>query len=489
MSVALRDLPLRTKLVLTAIGASMLLLSVATYVSFSYWKEQAVRTAEQQALLGAGSARAAVESALLYGQGDQARANLKRLRALSSVLGARVYGPDGTVLFSSDGDEVGRRFVGVWLPSPGELPEEGEAALSANGETVRAFLPVRTPHAAIIEVEFSVQAVKAAVDRGARFGLGLLIGSLLAFVAIVWLLLEREVVAPLGRVARAAAQAAGLDERAEDALGALRVSVAELIEQEAEAQRVATVLRQQLEQPAGLAQVGEIAAEMAHEFKRPLASVRTAMELLAEHVTDARGRELLGTVDQQLDRLTETMRDLFALAHPEALNFAVLDVRDVVDEALMQLSQHASVGAVEFRKFYEPDALTIWGDHRRLTQVAVNVMGNALEAMESGGVLTVRTRRLSGAVELSVEDTGPGIAAEDVERVLRPFYSTKERGTGLGLPLVARIVSAHGGRLSIEGERGRGTVVRLVFPDRSEAREAEVPSWQTPESSSLTTIG
>ena len=448
-----------------------------------------MRTAGQQALLGAASARAAVESALVYGQEDQARANLKRLRASADLLGARVYGAGGTVLFSSDGDEEGRRSVGVWLPSPAELPEEGQASLSADGKTVRAFLPVRTPHAAIIEVEFSVQRVKAAIDRGARFGLGLLIGSLLAFVAIVWLLLEREVVAPLGRVARVAAQAAGLEERGEDALGALKVSVAELIEQEAEAQRVATLRREQLEQQAGLAQVGEMAAEMAHEFKRPLASVRTAMELLSAHVKDVRGRELLVTVDQQLDRLTETMRDLFTLAHPEALEFARVDVRDVVDEALMQLSQHAGVEAVEFRKDYAPDALTVWADHRRLTQVVVNVMGNALEAMEKGGVLTVRTQRLGGAVELSVEDTGPGIAPEDVERVLRPFYSTKERGTGLGLPLVARIVSAHGGRLSIVGERGRGTSVRLVFPDRSGAQEAEVASWQTPESSSLTTIG
>ncbi|HEX9109525.1 MAG TPA: ATP-binding protein [Longimicrobiales bacterium] len=489
MSVRLRDLPLRTKLVITAIGATMLLLSVATYVSFSYWKDEAVRAAGQQALLGAASARAAVESALVYGQGDQARANLKRLRASGSVLWARVYAPDGTVLFSSDGYEEGRRFVGVWVPAPAELPEKGETSLAANGESVRAFLPVGTPRAAVIEVAFSVQPVEAAIDRGARFSLGLLIGSLLAFVAIVFVLLEREVVVPLGRVARAATQAAGLDERGEDELGALRVSLAELIEQEAQAQRAATLHRQEMERQAGLAQVGEIAAEMAHEFKRPLASVRIAMELLAGHVRDARGRELLRTVDQQLDRLTETMRDLFALAHPEALQFSAVDVRDVVDEALMQLSQHAGAAVVDFRKEYDPEALTIWGDHRRLTQVALNLIGNALEAMEGGGVLTVRTRRLAEAVELSVEDTGPGIAPGDVDRVLRPFYSTKERGTGLGLPLVARIVCAHGGQLAIEGEPGRGTTVRLVFPDPTVSKEAEVASWQTPESSSSTTIG
>jgi signal transduction histidine kinase len=103
-------------------------------------------------------------------------------------------------------------------------------------------------------------------------------------------------------------------------------------------------------------------------------------------------------------------------------------------------------------------------------------------------VLTVRTRASEDAIELSIGDTGPGIPPAEVERVLRPFYSTKELGTGLGLPLVARIVSAHEGHLLIEGEAGRGTTVRMVLPVRSVTPEPEVASWRTPGSSSLTTI-
>jgi signal transduction histidine kinase len=488
MTVRLTELPLRTKLVITAIGASMVLLGVSGYLSFRYWKQEALQAAGQQALLGATSARAAVESALIYGRQEQARGNLKRLYASAHVLHVRVYAPDGTILFAPDAEEEGRRLVGAWLPSPNELPDSGLWEATASGDAVRAFLPVRTPHAAIIEVEFSVGPLKAAIDRGARFGLGLLIGSLFAFVAILYMLLERELVAPLRRVVRSAARAAGVDPAGEDELGALQVSVAGLIAQEAQAQRRASAQQEQLVQQAGLAQVGEIAAEMAHEFKRPLASVRTAMQLLGEHVPDARGQELLAMVDEQLERLTETMRDMFALAHPEALRVEAMDVRDVVDEALMQLSGHTGVSSVELVKDYAPDALTVWGDRRRLGQAVGNLLANALEAMPEGGVLTVRTRASEDAVELSIGDTGPGIPPAEVERVLRPFYSTKELGTGLGLPLVARIVSAHEGRLLIEGEAGRGTTVRMVLPVRSVTPEPEVASWRTPGSSSLTTI-
>ena len=185
MTVRLRDLPLRTKLGITAIGAAMVLLGAASYLSFRYWKEEALQAAGQQALLGAASARAAVESAMVFGRPEQARGHLKRLQASGNVRRVRVYGADGTILFAPDAGEEGTRLVGVWLPSPTEIPDTGLVEATPDGEAVRAFLPVRTPHVAIIEVEFSVGPLKAAIDRGARLGMVLLIGALLAFVAIL----------------------------------------------------------------------------------------------------------------------------------------------------------------------------------------------------------------------------------------------------------------------------------------------------------------
>jgi signal transduction histidine kinase len=96
------------------------------------------------------------------------------------------------------------------------------------------------------------------------------------------------------------------------------------------------------------------------------------------------------------------------------------------------------------------------GDAARLEQAVLNLCVNAVEAMSEGGRLTITTRVTDGTVDLDVADTGVGIPPENVDKILKPFFSTKSFGTGLGLPLVARVVAAHGGRLWVESETGAG---------------------------------
>jgi signal transduction histidine kinase len=215
----------------------------------------------------------------------------------------------------------------------------------------------------------------------------------------------------------------------------------------------------------GLAQVGELAAEMAHEFKRPLASIQTAVSLLQqEYELDEGGREMLGAVHQQLDRLHETMQDLFSLAKPLVMEGEAVDLTDVLDEALAGLAGIAGIQQVEVDRAYGHERILVRGDARRLAQAFLNVLGNAVEAMPDGGHLTVSaTLRPDASVEVSITDTGHGLDPEAVERALRPFYSTKPLGTGLGLPLVARIVSAHRGGLAIESRPKHGTTVRITL--------------------------
>jgi signal transduction histidine kinase len=118
---------------------------------------------------------------------------------------------------------------------------------------------------------------------------------------------------------------------------------------------------------------------------------------------------------------------------------------------------------VEVERIYEGEP-HVAGDAQRLEQVALNLMLNAAEAMPEGGTLTVRLGVDAGCAVLEVADTGVGIPAEQVEKVFRPFYSTKPTGTGLGLALAARIIAAHEGAVHIESETGRGTTVRVVLP-------------------------
>jgi signal transduction histidine kinase len=231
--------------------------------------------------------------------------------------------------------------------------------------------------------------------------------------------------------------------------------------------------------------VGELAAEMAHEFKRPLATVRTALDLLQqEYVLDDRGQAVMGAVSQQLDHLAETMRDLFSLAKPVTLEAEEVGLSEALDDALFQMAGHPALAGVQVVRDYGAGNVRVPADRKRLEQAVLNLVLNAVEAMPKGGTLTLRTRG-EGAdlVEIEVQDTGVGIPAGELEKITLPFYSTKPSGTGLGLPLVARVVAAHGGMLLVESEPGRGTRVRVRLPARGvPVRMTEAASWQTQES-------
>lgn len=465
----LRAQPLRTKLILTAVGTAVVVFGVASSLTFRYWRQESVAAAEQQALLAAASVRSSVESAISAGEPARARSALRGLVDLESITGARVYGTDGRVLVSSDRDEEGERPVGVWLPSPRDLPSGGTARPTESGDGVNAFLPLTAGGAGILEVDFSLAPLEAAMDRAARLGLLLLIGSLAAVILIVATMLEREVVEPIGRMVDILGPEG---RRGSDEMEGLEQSVADLVRKGQEHER-------RLATQAGLAEVGEMAAEMAHEFKRPLASIRSAVMLLEqEYELNKEAQALLDAVDGQLGKLTETMQDLFALAKPVELESDQVNLRDAVDEGLVQLAGLVDTSKVHVERVYEPDLPPLQGDQHRLEQAALNVMLNAMEAMEEGGSLRIRLAREDDAVVAEFTDTGHGIPEEEIDKVVRPFYSTKPAGTGLGLPLVARVVAAHSGSLEIRAGPDGGTTVRLAFPagGRRDAATHEDPS-------------
>lgn len=460
-----RSLPVRGKLLLTVLGAAVAALGASTYLSFRYWENEALASAQRQALLAAASTQATLESAIRLGRLAPAHHALTRLREKGDVTLARVYGPDGRILLSADPYEEGTRAGAVFIPAPAELPRSGMVRASEDRGAVRVYLPVAVPDAGVLEVEFSVAPTMAAMERGARLGMGLMAVSLLAVGIVVVTMFEREVVAPLHRMD--VLLRAGADRRPGDAsrdeLRSLEQSLAQLLEKE----RSAAAQGRQLAAREGLAQVGELAAEMAHEFKRPLASIRTAMSVLEqEYELDDGGREVLQAVDGQLERLHETMQDLFSLAKPLIVEEGSVELAEVLDEALAELVGIPGIETVEVHRAYAPGGIQVPGDRRRLRQAFLNIMANGVEAMTpGGGHLTLAVQALPGhSVEVSITDTGHGLEPDQVEHALRPFYSTKPLGTGLGLPLVARIVAAHGGGLAIESRPKRGTTVRVSLP-------------------------
>jgi len=217
-----------------------------------------------------------------------------------------------------------------------------------------------------------------------------------------------------------------------------------------------------------LATRGRFSAQMAHDLKNPLAALKGAAQLLREDLAHPAGIDRVVFADLMLDQIERLDRlvDVYGrLARVEPAR-EPLDLNELA-RAVLALQSLASE-RVAVKLALSEGELRCSADREMLSRVLENLVRNAMEAMPDGGTVTVRTAR-SGpdgrqSVVLSVEDTGSGMDARTRERAFDDFFTTKARGSGLGLALVRRVVEAHGGDVSLESEPGRGTVVRMRLP-------------------------
>jgi signal transduction histidine kinase len=225
---------------------------------------------------------------------------------------------------------------------------------------------------------------------------------------------------------------------------------------------------QQLIEAQQLAAVGQVAAGVAHEIGAPLTAISIAVEYLLKSEVDVSSpiRGDLEMILAQTQRISRLARSLVDLARPGTPQLVPADLNAVVAEGLELMRRQLRRGGVEIATELDPELPAVRGDVHQLQQVLINLLLNSERALQAVPLdargVTVRTRRADDANELVVEDTGPGVAREDRERIFLPFFSGGG-GAGLGLSLARGIVHRHGGTLRVEGEPGAGAafVVRL----------------------------
>jgi signal transduction histidine kinase len=228
--------------------------------------------------------------------------------------------------------------------------------------------------------------------------------------------------------------------------------------------------RRELERSEQLAAVGELAASIAHEVRNPLAGMKGALEILrADLLVNPRNREIVDELLGQIARLENLVRDLLTFARPSAVSPRAFDLHELLDRLLRMYEDQAEAARITIERSYGPGTARITADPQQMEQVFFNLLQNAIQAMEDGGTLTVTTEADAGEIAISFRDTGPGVAPANLARVFQPFFTTKHRGSGLGLPIVKKIVEAHRGSIAIDSTEGRGTAATLRLPRLDEA--------------------
>ena len=236
---------------------------------------------------------------------------------------------------------------------------------------------------------------------------------------------------------------------------------------------------ERLERAERLAAVGELAAAVAHEIRNPLAVLKGAVSLVPRRLDDREFLEQFSHVAAaEMDRINATVESLLKFSRYSQPHMVSTDIRRIAEKACSLISEFGrQMGvSIEFACPAHVPALCADGDH--LTQALLNLLLNGIQAMPTGGTLGVEVKWKPGAryVQIAVADSGAGIPPELRDHVFEMFFTTKESGTGLGLPLVQRIVYNHQGFVEFESETGKGTtfIVRLPVIAQSQASQTEV---------------
>ncbi|GAB4390600.1 MAG: sensor histidine kinase [Thermodesulfovibrionales bacterium] len=214
-----------------------------------------------------------------------------------------------------------------------------------------------------------------------------------------------------------------------------------------------------------LASIGRLTAGIAHEIGNPLTSVFSFLQILREMEKDDFKKENLDTILFHINRIADIVRQLSGLSKLPPASFKEVQINDLIASSLglLQYDKRAKPITVVKELGALPEIVT---DANQLTQVFVNFILNAVDAMPEGGTLTIRTMDDTDSISVEVEDTGVGIPRENLQRVFDPFFTTKDKGTGLGLSVSYGIIRRLGGEIAVESEEGRGTTFRITVPKR-----------------------
>jgi len=242
------------------------------------------------------------------------------------------------------------------------------------------------------------------------------------------------------------------------------------------------MLHQQILQAENLASIGQLSAELAHEIKNPLLTIKTCLQLSLEHECEVGiDKDFFMLALDETDKIDRHIRQLLNLARSKSPNFAWCDVNQVIGNTIKKL-RTATSGNIEFVDLRSYDLPEIYADKEQIDQVFFNIGLNAIEAMGNGGRLTIETllrlnnssdlyftnQEMGDSIVIRICDTGRGMSKEELRNVFNPFYSKKNTGTGLGLAIVRNIIREHKGLIDVNSSKESGTVFTIEFPLNAE---------------------
>ncbi len=486
---SLRVRSLFLKVVIPIIALVLASMGAVSFFAMQAMGEGVRSVAVERAKYGLAEVGRRVEEAMLVTSTDHGAHLQKALEPFDGspdMDAARILSSSGEVLYASNQSEVGQMMPTHVPGLPAPLSQEDSwQILVGQSDVLHAARPIFKEsrcaqcHArdqsvlGFVDVDISLSrqsegmriwgaiATAAAVAQFAIIGIGiaLILGHVvvrpLRGLATSMQQLQHgnlDVTAAPARTAEIDSLVTGFNDMAD------RLRRARQIEEDAQ--------RSHLTRVEQLASIGEMAASLAHEIRNPLSGAKAAIDVLAGEETAEEPRRILGHVSEELARVDGVVRQLLNFARPKAPVLTRVDLRALIDEAVLLTGPRATAQGANLEVQGSSEPHYALADADMVRQVIVNLLINALQASEGAGHATVvlSAGARDGQTSCSVRDTGPGVPADKAETIFRPFMTTKPRGTGLGLATSRRLIELQGGRLWLENPNEPGACFTFTLP-------------------------
>ncbi len=236
-------------------------------------------------------------------------------------------------------------------------------------------------------------------------------------------------------------------------------------------------LERRLNRSEELASIGELSAGIAHEIRNPLVAITTSVNLLKdEPQLSDEGQQLLDIVKEESDHLAVIVDDFLKYARPKKPSFQKENINKLVQDVVNKFKEYDGYQA-HWVEHYNNNLPSIYIDRHQIQQVITNLLLNSFDAMQNNGTLTIHTQKRKSVgthqVLISITDSGIGIAEEEISKIFQPFYSTKEKGTGMGLAICKRIINEHDGEILVESKLGKRTTFSVILPIQKKSKIKE----------------
>jgi two-component system, sporulation sensor kinase E len=223
-------------------------------------------------------------------------------------------------------------------------------------------------------------------------------------------------------------------------------------------------MQEQLRKSDRLNIIGELAAGIAHEIRNPMTALKGFIQLLEPSIK-AEHSLYYDVITSELARIDSIINEFLILAKPQEIKFLEKDVCQIMRETVELLNAQAVLYNVQFTASYEDNLPMVYCEPNQLKKVFINLIKNAIEVMPNGGEITISIKRLDeNLIRILIQDEGTGIPKDRINKLGEPFYTTKEKGTGLGLMVSFRIIEEHNGSIRIESEEGKGSTFQITLP-------------------------